>query len=238
MNEQQNFGLSAERIEQILADAGLELPIAAKKCFRSRMGDILDAIGIEGGDEFGSAFVSALEGELSPGELTKRLEKVAHAAYHLWKAISDPLKSLDADRTDIQKRTANVEVVDALVLESRVAHIRETGEHAPIFDASRDIKHVIKQIVEITAKAARRADKATKQGQPRKIQLDTALISFANLYCEFFAEESDPLLLEASEVNPFILMAHAALGKSSWSVESLVKRWERLRAAEKEAHCT
>ena len=95
---------------------------------------------------------------------------------------------------------------------------------------------MIKPIVEITTKAARRADKATKQGQPRKIQLDTALISFAGLYCEFFATESDPLLLEASEANPFILMTHAGLGTSSHSVASLVKRWEGLRAAEKEAH--
>ena len=179
-----------------------------------------------------------MEGELSPGELAKRLEKVAHAADHLWKAISDPLKSLDADGTDIQKRTANLEVVDALVLESRVAHIRETGEHAPIFDASRDIMHVIKQIVEITAKATLRANIAKTQGRPTKYALDTALISFANLYCEFFATESDPLFLDASEANPFILMTHAALGRNSHSIESLVKRWERLRAAEKEAHDT
>ncbi len=237
MNDERRCGLSAERIEHILNEAGLELPIGAKECFHSRVGDILEAIGIEGGDEFGSAFVSALDGELSPGELAVRLKKIERAAGRLWKALSDPLGSLDGDGTDIDVRTANIEVVDALVLESRVAHIRETGEPAPISDASFDIGHVINRIGDlekIATKAASRARMTTHQGQPRKEPLDAALISFANVYCEFVATRCDPFDLEASEANPFIRMTHAALGRSSHSVASLVKRWERLRAAERE----
>ena len=182
-----------------------------------------------------------MEGELSPSELSKRLGKIERAAGRLWEALPDPIETPDADGTDIQKRTANLELVDALVLESRVAHIRKTGEPSPIFDASLDIRHVIYRIGDlekIAAKAALRADIANKQGRPTIYALDTALISFANLYCEFFATVSDPLFLDASEANPFILMTHAALGRNSHSIESLVKRWERLRAAEKEAHCT
>ncbi len=112
-----------------------------------------------------------------------------------------------------------------------------TGEPAPISDASLDIGHVINRIGDlekVAAKPAFRARIATHQGQPRKRQLDTALISFAKAYCEFFAPQRDPFDLEASKANPFIRMTHAALGKSSHSVASLVKRWERLRAAERE----
>jgi hypothetical protein len=204
MNDERLCGLAAERIEHILNEAGLELPIGAKECLHSRVGDILEAIGIEGGDEFGSAYMSALDGELSPGELAERLRKIEDAAGRLWKALSDPLGSLDGDGTDIDERTANIEVVDALVLESRVAHIRETGEPAPIFDASFDIRHVINRIGDlekIAAKAASKASMATRKGPPRKRQLDTALISFANVYCEFFATQRDPFDIEASEVS-------------------------------------
>ena len=118
MNDERLCGLSAERIEHILNEAGLELHIGAKECLRSRIGDILAAIGIEGSDEFGLAFVSAGEAGLSPGELAVRLKKIERAAGRLWKALSDPLGSIDGDGTDIDVRTANIEVVDALVLDA------------------------------------------------------------------------------------------------------------------------
>lgn len=242
MSDERRSGLSVERIEHILKEAGLEQPIDAKKSFYSRVDDILAAIGVEGSDEFGLAFVSAAKPELSPGELAARLKKIESEAGRLWKTLSDPPRSLDGGGTGNEERTTNTGLADALVLESRVDHIRETGKPAPILDASLDIRHVINRIGElekIAAEAAIRARKAVRKGQPRKTLLDSALELFANLYCEFFEPQTVSFDLPASEKSPFIRLTLVALGRRECQSEAaLVKRWEALRASHREALST
>lgn len=229
----------SESVERILEEPEFELHVNEKERLRSRICDILDAIGIEGSDEFGLEFLSAAKPGLSPSELAKRLKQFEGHACDFRKALS-ALRSPDRGGTDTDDRAANIEVATALVREMRLSHIVETGEATPVVDASLGLilQHMINRIgylEEIAAKAASRASIQIHKGQPRKSLLDTALVSFANVYCEFFEKQSDPFDLTASEASPFIRLTHAALGRESLSAASLVKRWERLRDEDRKA---